>query len=182
MTTSSDKAVIQLSSLHKLNAPDRFDLHDIQNFLESEDMGPHHMNGVDVQTWGKTTDPDNHPPDIIAVHPRNIEDKFSRVVSERAIYLFKCGLGLFTKGNRHLGRKVYYDTTVAKITLWISSMIAAMLPIASILVLIQLESLKAKLWTIAAFNVGMSFCLTFFANAKRAEVFAVTSAYVSCVQ
>jgi hypothetical protein len=58
-------------------------------------------------------------------------------------------------------------------------MIAAMLPIASILVLIQLESLKAKLWTIAAFNVGMSFCLTFFANAKRAEVFAVTSAYVS---
>jgi hypothetical protein len=182
MTTSSDKAVIQLSSLHKLNAPDRFDLHDIQNFLESEEMGPHHMNGVDVQTWGKTTDPDNHPPDIIAVHPRNIEDKFSRVVSERAIYLFKCGLGLFTKGNRHLGRKVYYDTTVAKITLWISSMIAAMLPIASILVLIQLESLKAKLWTIAAFNVGMSFCLTFFANAKRAEVFAVTSAYVSCVQ
>ena len=88
-------------------------------------------------------------------------------------------MGVFTKGDHHLGRKVYYDTTVVKITLWITSMVAAMLPIASILVLIQLESLKAKLWTIAAFNVGMSFCLTFFANAKRAEVFAVTSAYVS---
>jgi hypothetical protein len=88
-------------------------------------------------------------------------------------------MGVFTKGDHHLGRKVYYDTTVVKITLWVTSMIAAMLPIASILVLIQLESLKAKLWTIAAFNVGMSFCLTFFANAKRAEVFAVTSAYVS---
>lgn len=182
MINLADKALIQLSVLQKLKAPDRFDLFDIQTFLESREMGPGHLTGFDAQTWGTTTDPDNHPPDIIAVHPRNVEDKFSRVVSERAVYLFKCGLGFFTKRNRNLGPKVYYDTTVAKITLWISSMIAAMLPIASILVLIQLESLKAKLWTIAAFNVGMSFCLTFFANAKRAEVFAVTSAYVVCVQ
>jgi hypothetical protein len=178
MTNLADEALIQLSILQKLKAPDRLDLYDIQSFLESKEMGPDHLNGVDAQTWGTTDDPDNHPPDIVAVHPRNVEDKFSRVVSERAIHLFKCGLGLFTKGDRNLGHKIYYDTTVAKITLWISSMIAAMLPTASILVLIQLESPKAKRWIIAAFNVGMSFCVTFFANAKRAEVFAVTSAYV----
>jgi len=145
-------------------------------------MGPDHLTGGDAHTWGTKKNPNNHPPDLVGVHPRQIPDKFSRVVSEQAIHLFKCGLGLFTKNNSHLGGKVYYDRKVVKITLWVSSMIAAVLPIASILVLIQLDTLKAKLWTIAAFNVGMSFCLTFFAEAKRAEVFAVTSAYVPCVQ
>ena len=176
-----DQALIQVSTLHKIKAPDRFDLHNMQKFLRSGEMGPTHMDGIDVKTWGKPENPDNHPPDIIGVHPRHVEDKFSRVVSEHAIYLFKYGLGLITKGNKDVGRKVYYDTTVIKITLWFSSMIAAVLPIASILVLIQLNSLKAKLCTIAAFNVCMSFCLTFIANAKRAEVFAVTSAYVEIV-
>jgi hypothetical protein len=173
-----DKALLQISMLHRLNAPDRFDLSDIQLFLQSEDMGPDAMDGGDSDTWGNPEDPNNHAPDLIGVHPRLKEDTFSRIISERAIYLFKYGLGLFTRGHRDLGRKVYYDTTVLKITLWISSAVAAVLPIASMLVLITLKSLKAKLWTIAAFNVLMSFGLTFLANAKRAEVFAVTSAYV----
>ncbi|CAN9438104.1 unnamed protein product [Alternaria alternata] len=175
------KLIIKMhEKLNQYNkAPDRFDLHDLQSFLEGENMAPEHMTGIDADIWGKTGDADNHPPDIVCVHPRDIPDKFSRVVSKRAIYLFKYGMGVFTKGDHHLGRKVYYDTTVVKITLWVTSMITAMLPIASILVLIQLESLKAKLWTIAAFNVGMSFCLTFFANAKRAGAFAVTSAFAA---
>ncbi|KAG9185127.1 hypothetical protein G6011_07671 [Alternaria panax] len=142
-------------------------------------MGPRHMKGRDARTWGTSNDPDSHVPGIVCVHPRLKEDKFSRVVSERVMYLFKYGLGLFTKGNEHLSQKVYHDTTIIEITLLVSFMIAAILPIAYILVLIQLESLKAKLWTIGAFNVGMSFCLTFFANAKRAEVFAVTSAFAA---
>ena len=57
-------------------------------------MAPEHMTGIDVDIWGKTGDADNHPPDIVCVHPRDIPDKFSRVVSERAIYLFKYGMHL----------------------------------------------------------------------------------------
>ncbi|KAF2030199.1 hypothetical protein EK21DRAFT_112119 [Setomelanomma holmii] len=62
-------------------------------------------------------------------------------------------------------------------TLCITSVLASLLPIASILVLVNLELLKATLWTIAVFNVAISACLNIFADAKRAEVFAVTAAH-----
>jgi hypothetical protein len=159
-----------------MKAPDRFDLHDVQTFLRSDHMGPPFLSGWDRNTWGIPDDPDNYPPDLISVHPRIKEDTFSRVVAERAIHLFKCGLGRLTKGNSHLGRRVYYDTTVLKVTFCLTSAMAASLPIASIIVLIHLHSLKAKLWTVAAFNVLISVCLTFFTDAKRTDVFAVNAA------
>jgi hypothetical protein len=139
-------------------------------------MGPPWLSGEDKDTWGKRDDPNDHPPDLIGVHPRLKEDTFSSVVAERAIHLFKYGLGRLTKGNKHLGRRVYYDSTVLKVTLGITSVLAALLPIASILVLINLHSLKAQLWTVAAFNVLISVCLTFFTDAKRTDVFAVNAA------
>lgn len=172
----TDEAIIQKSLLHKLKAPDRFDLHDFQTFLQTEDMGPPFLKGGDRKTWGTPDDPDNHPPDLLCVHPRIKEDTFSRVVAERAIHLFKCGLGRLMKGNRHLRRRVYYDTTVLKVTFCMTSAMAALIPIASIIVLIHLESMKAKLWTVAAFNVLISVCLTFFTDAKRTDVFAVNAA------
>jgi hypothetical protein len=154
----------------------KFDLEDIQLFLDSEDMGPHHLIGRDAQTWGDHDNPKNHPPDLIGVHPRIREDTFSRFVAEKGAHLFKCGLGRFTKGNRNLGRCVYYDSTVLKLTFILTSAIAALTPIASILVFLRLTSRKSKICTIAAFNVLISMCLTLFTEAKRTDVFAVTAA------
>jgi hypothetical protein len=162
--------------LHRLKSPDRFDLTDIQSFLRSEDMGEDYLEGVDARMWGTREDPEDHPTDLVGVHPRKEADRFSSFVSERAICLFKCGLGRLTNGNRHLGRKVYFDSTVLDVTLWITSIVASLLPIASILVLLHFKSLTARLWTIAAFNVAISACLNIFAEAKRSEVFAVTAA------
>ncbi|KAF1917580.1 hypothetical protein BDU57DRAFT_571053 [Ampelomyces quisqualis] len=171
-----NNAVIQISMLHKIKAPDRFDLHDMQMFLQSAEFGPPFLTGADARTWGSSKFPNDHPPDLIGVHPRLKEDTFSRVVAERAIHLFKCGLGRLTKGNKHHGRRVYYDSTVLKVTFGMTSGLAALLPITSILVLVNLHSLKAQLWTVAAFNVLISVCLTFFTDAKRTDVFAVNAA------
>lgn len=165
-----------MSILHKIKAPDRFDLHDIHMFLQSDEMGPPYLSGEDKDTWGKRDHPNDHPPDLVGVYPRLNEDTFSRVVAERAIHLFKCGLGRLTRGNKHLGRRVYYDSTVLKFTFGMTSGLAALLPIASILVLINLHSLKAQLWTVAAFNVLISVCLTLFTDAKRTDAFAVNAA------
>jgi hypothetical protein len=139
-------------------------------------MEPDYLTGGDSGTWGSRKDPSNHPPDLIGMHPRKTEDDFSRFISENAIHLFKCGLGRLTKGDRNLGRKVYYDSKVLKVTSWITCILASLLPIASILVLVSLESLKTKLWVIAAFNILTSVCLRTLTEAKRSEVFAVTAA------
>lgn len=71
---------------------------------------------------------------------------------------------------------MYYDSTVLKVTSWITCILASLLPIASILVLVNLQSLKTKLWVIAAFNILTSVCLSVLTDAKRSEAFAVTAA------
>jgi hypothetical protein len=132
--------------------------------------------GEDSETWGCPKSRDNHPPDLIGIKPRKKEDTFSRLVAENAVHLFKCGLGRLTKKDPHLGRKVYYDTHVMKVTFVLTSILASLMPIASIVVLRALQSLKNRMITIAAFNVLISACLTFFTDAKRTDVFAVTAA------
>ncbi|KAJ4299455.1 hypothetical protein N0V90_004700 [Kalmusia sp. IMI 367209] len=171
-----NKALIQHSTLQKVNAPDRYDLSNVQFFLYSDDMGANEMTGEDSLTWGSPDDPDRHANDLIGLKPRHRDDTFSRLVAENAVHLFKCGLGRFKRRDNNAGRLVYYDSNVMKITFWITSIIASLLPIASIFVLISLKSLNAKLGTIAAFNVLMSVCLTVFTDAKRTDVFAVTAA------
>ncbi|KAF1937123.1 hypothetical protein EJ02DRAFT_477764, partial [Clathrospora elynae] len=49
-----NKALIQLSLVHQINPTDRFDLHDVQCFLESEDMGPDYMNDYRREDTGRT--------------------------------------------------------------------------------------------------------------------------------
>ncbi|KAF2438271.1 hypothetical protein P171DRAFT_477653 [Karstenula rhodostoma CBS 690.94] len=170
-----NKALIQQSKLQRIHPPDRFDLSNVQAFLQSEHM-KNDLVGEDSETWGNPRDPDNHPPDLIGIKPRRKEDTFSRLVAENAVHLFKCGLGRFTKKDRHLGRKVYYDTHVMKATVVMTSILASLIPIASIWVLVSLHSLKHKMIAIAAFNVLISTCLTFFTDARRTDVFAVTAA------
>ncbi|KAF1917581.1 hypothetical protein BDU57DRAFT_493695 [Ampelomyces quisqualis] len=168
-------ALIQTSLLHKLEAPDKFDLDDIQLFLSSDDMGPNEMKGLDADSWGDC-DAGTYLQDLVGIHPSRKEDLFSRIVAEKGIYLFRFGLGHFTKGNKHFGKRVYYDSTVLKMTFCLTSTIAAMLPVASILILYHLHSVKAQLWTIAGFNVLISICPTFITDAKRTDVFPVNAA------
>jgi hypothetical protein len=42
--------------------------------------------------------------------------------------------------------------------------------------LINLETLKLKLWAVAGFDVLISFCLLLLTDASRKDVFAITAA------
>jgi hypothetical protein len=65
---------------------------------------------------------------------------------------------------------------VYRITYWITSILASVIPISSIAVLYCVHSVPARLAIIALFNILVSVCLISLANAKRAEVFAITAA------
>ncbi|KAJ4350368.1 uncharacterized protein N0V89_008989 [Didymosphaeria variabile] len=169
-----NKVIIQQSKLQKIHPPDPFDLSNVQHFLYSDDM-ENEMIGEDSETWGKPSDPDNHPPDLISIKPRKKVDTFSTLVAENVVHLFKYGLGHLTQKNQYLGRKVYYDADVLKATSFITSILASLIPIASIWVLVSLDSLRNKMITMAAFNVLISACLNFFTDARRTDVFAVTA-------
>lgn len=171
-----DKALLQQHKLHQIPKPDRFDLNDVYRLLHSDDMGGGELSGEDRVFWGLPDDSELYAPDLIGVCPREQADPFSRWVSENAIHLFKCGLGRLGKPDKHFGRRVYYDANVLRVTSWMASILASLLPIASILILLHLESLRMKLWVIGALNVLLSVCLRTLTEAKRAEVFAVTAA------
>ncbi|XP_014562215.1 hypothetical protein COCVIDRAFT_84933 [Bipolaris victoriae FI3] len=171
-----NEALLQVSYLSQIPAPQKFDLTDLYHFLGSESMGPCWLAGTDHGTWGAWDNPEHHAPDLVGVHPRPRADDFSQWIVEKSVRLFSCGLGRFTKGTPNLGRKVYYDSDVLKITSWITCILASLLPIASILVLLNVPSLKGRLWVIAAFNILMSVCLRTFTEAKKSEAFAITAA------
>jgi hypothetical protein len=70
----------------------------------------------------------------------------------------------------------YRDTTIFKITFWVTSMIAFAMPVISIIALTYIPTLKVRLAVIAGFNGLMSLCLLMFTEARRIDVFSITAA------
>jgi hypothetical protein len=149
----------------------------MQNYLQTDAMGPLVLSGNDAEVWGSMEDRKSYQPDLVALCPRATKDPFSRWAAESTILnLFRCGCARFMKPSRVHGVVGYEDSTIYRITYWITSILASLIPIVSISVLYCVHSMPARLAIIAAFNVLVSVCLMGFANAKRAEVFAVTAA------
>lgn len=151
----------------------------MQDYLQSPEMGPLALNGEDSTIWGSVLDRKSYNPDLVALRPRAKKDAFSEWAAENTIFnLFRCGCARFMKPSRIHCTVGYEDSTIYRITYWITSILASLIPIASIVVLYCVNSMPARLGIIAGFNVLVSICLMGFANAKRAEVFAITAAYV----
>jgi len=141
-------------------------------------MGPLALEGEDAYFWGSKAGPHDFKPDIIALKERQKLDTFSRWIAERAMTFIAC-LGKYRKPDKIHGEVVIYDSSILRATFWITSIIASMIPIASIVVLLHLHSQAARLGAIAGFNALISLCLNIFTEAKRTDCFAVTAAYVA---
>jgi hypothetical protein len=177
--TASDELLIQQSTILQYAEPGEWDLHHIQNYLHLPEMGECALEGPDSTIWGSAVERKSHKPDLVALRPRAQEDPFSKWAAENTIFnLFKCGCARFLKRSRKHGAISYKDSTIYRITYWITVILAALIPIASIAVLNEIQAMPARLGTIAAFNVLISICLIAFADAKRDQVFAINAAYV----
>lgn len=142
-------------------------------------MGTLALRGLDATIWGSKLDRDSHKQDLIALKPRAKKDTFSVWIAESAIFhLIRCGCSRFMKRSRIHGSVGYEDSTVYRMTYWLTGILASLIPITSIAILYQVQSMPARLGIIAVFNVLLSVCLMGLANAKRSEVFAISAAYV----
>ena len=169
--------MIQQAMILKYPEPSAWDLHHIQDYLGSKNMGPCAMIGEDSLIWGSKALRNSHKPDLVALRPRVKKDAFSVWAAESTIFnIFNCGCYKFMKPSQVHGAIGYEDSSVYRVTYWFTSILASLIPIASIVILYQVQSMPARLGIIAVFNVLVSVCLMGFANAKRAEVFAVTAA------
>jgi hypothetical protein len=155
----------------------------MQNYLSSGVMGPLVLTGDDAQVWGSVERRKTYKPDLVALCPRATKDPFSRWAAESAIVnLFRCSCARFMKPSRIHGVVGYEDSTIYRITYWITNIIASLIPMVSIAILYCVHSMAARLAIIALFNILVSVCLMGFTDAKRSETFAITAAYVSLLQ
>ncbi|KAI4630613.1 uncharacterized protein J4E84_004703 [Alternaria hordeiaustralica] len=170
-------ALAQQAQILKYPRPSTWDLHHIQNYLHSTEMGENALTGEDGDIWGSACHRESYKPDLVTLCPRAKKDAFSAWAAESTITnLFRCGCARIKKPSRIHGVVGYEDSTIYRITYWITSILASLIPIASIAVLYRVQSMTARLGIIAGFNVLVSICLMGLANAKRAEVFAITAA------
>ncbi|KAH7085024.1 hypothetical protein BKA63DRAFT_574049 [Paraphoma chrysanthemicola] len=170
-------ALIQQHTIHSYRKPAKWDIEQMQDYLTTNAMGPLALTGDDAEVWGSMEYRKSYKPDLVALCPRAKKDPFSRWAAENTIInLFRCGCARFMKPSRVHGVVGYEDSTIYRITYWITSILASLIPIASIVLLYYVQSMPARFGIIAAFNVLVSICLMGLANAKRAEVFAVTAA------
>lgn len=172
----ADDALIQQAEILKYPKPGTWDLHEMQNYLHSKAMGEDPFDGDDSNIWGNVFKRESKKPDLVTLCPRERKDAFSTWAAENAINILRCGCTRFMKPSRTHGVVGYQDSTVYLITFWITSILASLIPIASIVVLYVVQSMTARLGIIAAFNVLVSLCLVGFTSAKRAEIFAITAA------
>ena len=174
LTHDADEALIQQSQILAYPEPDKWDLDDIQKLLYDTGLP---LKGPDATIWGTVIAPKSYSPDLVTLCPRKKEDPFSDWMAEKAVAnLLRCCCLRFMKPNRIHGVIGYEDTKVMKVTYWITSILASLIPIASIIVLYFVHSMPARLGVIGAFNLLISVCLSAFTNAKRSEVFAITAA------
>ncbi|KAL1597638.1 hypothetical protein SLS59_007336 [Nothophoma quercina] len=178
-----DNALIQQATiLREMKKPDAFDVEDIQNFIAGDQMRIPFI-GPDRKIWGSALNEETrkaYSRELVVLRARKDMDTFSRVLGAKAIdWIMKCGGKRWKKVDVRFGTRAIHDETVYKLTFWLTSAIASILPVVSIILLVKTESLNGRLGIIAAFNVLISICLTFFTEARRTDVFAVTAAYDS---
>jgi hypothetical protein len=136
-------------------------------------MGPLILKGKDAKVWGSYSKRHSYKPDLVTLKPRAKKDTFSVWATENATRFTR-----FMKPSPVHGVVGYEETIIYRITYWITSILASLILILSIVVLYLVHSTPARLGTIAAFNILVSVCLMALTNAKRTEVFAITAAYV----
>lgn len=157
--------------------PDEYDLKDIQHYIGSAKMGTAALEGDESFVWGSARGAKTNALDLVTLKPRENQDTFSRWIAERALLLIRIFGRCIRPSTKH-GAVVIYDSVIMRVTFWITSIIASMIPIASIVVLLHLNSRAARLGAIAGFNVLITVCLSLFTEARRTDCFAVTAAYV----
>ncbi|KAF2119411.1 hypothetical protein BDV96DRAFT_567521 [Lophiotrema nucula] len=173
-----NEALIQASTVARMEKADKWDVKYIQTFLMTGSMAQSPLVGLDDTTWGSLDSPDDFShQDLVALRPRRLEDPFSNWLARNAVARLPDSVfRRFIKPSPTYGVMGIEDSSVFRLTAWITSVVASLIPILSIIVLWTVRSMVARLGIIAAFNLLFSTCLSTFTNAKRAEVFAVTAA------
>jgi hypothetical protein len=144
-------------------------------------MGNWSLLGQDSDTWGSISNPESHAPDLFTFRARHDADPFSEWVARQFIVWFHNWIGYqFNKTcDPDTGIIYYDDEKLLRLTYFVTTVSASLIPIISVIALYYVTTVSARLSLVAVFMFLFAANLTYFASAKRIDVFIATAAYVS---
>lgn len=166
-------AVLKQAQLARLDIPSCNQLNFLRLWLQRPQMGNFPLLGLDRTTWNS-----EHEHDLLAMRATPGGDYFSVWVFDTIVPLFHRVIGERIKRPDTFdpGLYSYDDKLLSTIVFSISTIIASVLPICSVVVLYYVQSPDMKLGLAVAFCACFAIALVLLTNAKKVEVFASTAA------
>ncbi|KAL3475421.1 hypothetical protein BJX99DRAFT_247496 [Aspergillus californicus] len=106
-------------------------------------------------------------------------DLLTRWVFRVAIPFYHEIAGDKMAGDLENGTVYYDDESIIRVTRLICTITSAVIPVSSMLVLFFVDNMVLRLIIIFFYNIGFSIILGFLAKARRAEVFAASTAFAA---
>jgi hypothetical protein len=167
----SDEALAHHAFLSGLSKPQQRHREILGSCLQDEKLLDHLL-GRDKNTW---TDASTIP-DLVSLHQEHDFDMLSRWLIKLFLGLFHRLIGPWYKGEAD-GRVYHYDDYHLQIPASIvSTVLACLMPVGSIVVLHLVKSTSTRLGIIAGFTAAFSLTLALVTRAKRVDIFAATAA------
>ncbi|ORY62310.1 uncharacterized protein BCR38DRAFT_525336 [Pseudomassariella vexata] len=173
-----NESLLKQSYLVKLSKPRRYDLDFLRSWFERPGMGNFPLLGIDKASWEA-----QYEDDLVALKPRATSDPFSRWFCERIVPSFHHVLGeKFKEPVREaIGTGIYNyaESSLISTVQILTTVVASLLPLCSVVTLYITESNNMRLGMIVVFSACFSLALATMTNARTVEVFAATAAFAA---
>ncbi|KAF2099869.1 hypothetical protein NA57DRAFT_75374 [Rhizodiscina lignyota] len=187
------ESILKHAALSQLGRPTHHDLQFLRSWFERPSMGSFPLLGLDKKAWEA-----EHESDLVALNARKASDRLTRWFTDTVIPRFHVLLGerlkvrvlhymygraRITKNGQHpvvadFGNGIYkYEESTLQTTVYIiTTVIASLLPLCSVVVLFLIDGDALRMGVIVILSACFSIALILTTNARQIEVFAATSA------
>jgi len=172
-------ALLQQASMLKLSAPDERSLGTLQEWFRHPSHGNFTLKGSEAEIFEA-----KHEKDLVALSSAHVDrDAFSlwfiNTFTQLTNRYWPRWFRNRTLSTTSQGLTEFSDTKLTTFINFISSMIAAALPAASIFILQALNTLTARLGAIMGLSMLFTAAISVFTGGRRIEMFAATVAYAA---
>ncbi|KAI1645658.1 uncharacterized protein F4817DRAFT_366428 [Daldinia loculata] len=141
-------------------------------------MGCFPIRGIDFKAWEQRSEND-----LVAVKPRVLSGPLSwwitNIVFPLYHRIFGVKFGIADSNEVGDGLYTYEESLISSVINIITTVVAAVLPLSSIVVLFLVKSESTRLGILIISSACFALVLALMTNARRIEVFAATAAYAA---
>ncbi|KAI1143084.1 hypothetical protein F5Y05DRAFT_142310 [Hypoxylon sp. FL0543] len=173
-----NETLLQQVYISRLDGPNSNDLEFLRSWFERPSMGYFPIRGLDYKAWEHRLEND-----LVAIKPRVSPDPLSNWITNTIFPLYHRVFGVkFHQADASElgdGLYTYEESLLASVVNTIATVVAALMPLLSIVILYFVNSDATKLGIIVVFSACFALVLAVMTNARKIEVFAATAAFAA---